>query len=478
MNYQTTANLVVKALGGVSNIASYTNCMTRLRVHVTDASLVEEQNLRAIEGVLGVVINGVSVQVVFGPGTVSKVAEAFGAVLNKLTDAEKKVAKVTSCEEKESVKQLKLKTYIQRGLKHIANIFVPLLPGIIAGGLINGITSALDVYTANLFADAWWYEAIRSCGWVIYAYLPVLVGMNASKEFKGSGVLGAVVGGLCVMHPAMPLVAQGGSLDAPFWFVSIPYDPTSGGIIAACIAGISVAFVERWVRTYVPDVLSTLVTPLVAVVAGALLTVGILVPFGEFVTTSLFMVLELIFEQTSVVGGFLLASTYLVLVGDGLHQVFIPIHQILNDPANPTQGINYLLPVLMMAGGGQVGAVCALYVKTRNTKLKNIIRASLPAGFLGVGEPLLYGVTLPLGKPFITACIGSGIGGAVAVLLRVGAISQGVSGLLGTLIIKPGTWAFYLVALFCSYLSGMLLTLMFGINEDQISRVFGGEGPE
>jgi PTS system sucrose-specific IIC component len=146
---------------------------------------------------------------------------------------------------------------------------------------------------------------------------------------------------------------------------------------------------------------------------------------------------------------------------------------MLNDPSGPTGGINYLLPILMMAGGGQVGSGFALYFKTKNKKLKGFIRDSIPVGILGVGEPLMYAVTLPLGKSFITACLGSGFGGIAASLFHIGAVAQGASGLFGLLIVEPGKQIQYVISMLIAYTAGFLLTWFFGVDEKRINEVYG-----
>ena len=158
----------------------------------------------------------------------------------------------------------------------------------------------------------------------------------------------------------------------------------------------------------------------------------------------------------------------------GLHQALIPIHILLNDPLGATKGINYFLPIIITAGGGQVGAGVALYIKTKNKKLRKILKDTIPAGILGMGEPLMYGVTLPLKKPFVTACLGSGFGGIAAVMLHLGTITQGVSGLLALLIVIPGSQLLFLLAMFFSYLGGFVLTYFWGVDEGKIFEMYGG----
>jgi len=174
-----------------------------------------------------------------------------------------------------------------------------------------------------------------------------------------------------------------------------------------------------------------------------------------------------------ILGGYILAAGFFPLVSVGLHQALTPIHTLLNEPTGPTKGINYLLPILMMAGGGQVGAGIAIYMKTRSKKLKTMVRDSITVGILGIGEPLMYAVTLPLGKPFITACLGSGIGGLLAALFHLGTISQGVSGLFGLLIVVPGTWLYFIIAMLGAYVGGFVLTYFFGVDDDRIEDIYG-----
>ena len=222
-----------------------------------------------------------------------------------------------------------------------------------------------------------------------------------------------------------------------------------------------------------PDILQTFFTPLLTVIIGCLVKLLVLQPLGAFLTTGIFVILNFIYDKLGVVGGYILSAGFLPLVAVGLHQALTPIHAMLNDPNGATQGINYLLPILMMAGGGQVGAGFALYLKTKNKKLKQLTRDSLPVGILGIGEPMMYAVTLPLGKPFITACLGSGLGGILASLFHLGTVSQGVSGLFGLLIVVPGTQLFYIIAMVGAYIGGFILTYFVGVDHQRIDDVYG-----
>ncbi|WP_040213099.1 PTS transporter subunit EIIC [Clostridium polynesiense] len=471
MNYAEIAKEVLALLGGKENVTGNATCMTRLRVGVKDLSLVNVENLKKVEGVLGVVKSD-TLQIVFGPGKVNRVGAEFskltGLSLGSVDENLEDLTKKNKAENK-----AKQTSPVQVFLKHIANIFVPLLPGIIAAGLINGLTNVINVSTKGAYSGVWWYELIRTLGWALFAYLPILVAMNATKEFKGSPVLGAVIGALSVSHAAMPLLATFNEAKVILPFTGKVFNPAAGGLLAALISGILVAYLERLIRKYMPDLLDTFFTPLFTLLIGGFISLIILQPLGALLTSSIVSVLNFLYQDLGVIGGYILSASFLPLVSVGLHQALTPIHAILNDPAGVTKGVNYLLPILMMAGGGQVGAGLALYLKTKSQKLKRLTRDSLPIGVLGVGEPMMYAITLPLGRPFITACLGAGVGGVLSSLFKIGTISQGVSGLFGLLIVQPGNQMSYVIAMLAAYAGGFVLTWFFGVDHKRIAEIYG-----
>lgn len=471
LSLREVAQQVLEHVGGRENVRGNATCMTRLHVTVVDTSKIDVSALKKVEGVMGVV-EGQTVQIVFGPGKVNKVGAEFSSLTNIAIGAEdNSVADVAK--QNKSAMTAKQTSGVQRFFKHFANIFVPLLPGIIAAGMINGLTNLINVSTKNAFIGEWWYSLIQTLGWALFAYLPVFVGMNAAKEFKGSAILGGIGGALSVAVPAMPLLRIINENPILLPFTNAQFKPATGGLIAALMTGILFAYLERSVRKVMPEILDTFLTPLVTVILGGLLSLLVLQPVGGFLSTGIFGVLNFIYTTLGIFGAYILSSIFLPIVSVGLHGVLAPIHAMLNDPTGPTQGVNYLLPILMMAGGGQVGAGAALYVRTKNVKLKSYIRASLPVGILGVGEPMMYAVTLPLIKPFITACLGAGLGGILIRLFQVGTISQGVSGLFALLIVQPGQQLLFILAMLAAYAGGFVLTWFFGFEEDKINDVFG-----
>lgn len=475
MNDKELSSQLYTKLGGNENVVANDACMTRLRIRVKDTSKVDMQGIKELDGVMSTV-EGDPVQIVLGPGRVNKVLDEFSQISGLAKGQANEDLAATAHANKAAQKAKYSDKPVQAFLKKIASIFVALLPGIIAAGLINGISNVINVATGNAFTGDWWYQGIRSMGWALFAYLPIMVGYNAAREFGGSASLGGIAGALCIANAAMPLLAPGAA--DPEKAILLPltgaaYNPAAGGMIAALIAGAFFAVLEQRIRKIMPNTLDTFLSPLLVLIIGSFAMMLVIQPLGAWLTTGIFAALNFAYGQLGVLGGYLLSAGFLPLVSVGLHQALTPIHALLNDPNGATQGVNYLLPILMMAGGGQVGAGFALYLKTKNSKLRRFISESIPVGILGIGEPMMYAVTLPLVRPFITACLGAGVGGALAALFHIGTVSQGVSGLFGLLIVVPGQQIFYVIAMLAAYLGGFVLTWFFGVDEQRINEFYG-----
>lgn len=220
-------------------------------------------------------------------------------------------------------------------------------------------------------------------------------------------------------------------------------------------------------RKVIPDAVDIIVTPTIALLAVGLITIFFIMPFAGFISGNLIGAINWTLEVGGAFSGFVLGTAFLPLVMLGLHQVLTPIHiEMIND-----SGMTLLLPMLAMAGAGQVGASIALWIRCKKNKsLTNMIKGALPVGILGIGEPLIYGVTLPLGRPFVTACIGGGIGGAVIGLFgNVGAIAIGPSGVALIPLIANGLWLKYVIGLIAAYAGGFIATYLFGTPKEAMA---------
>ncbi|HCY8846871.1 TPA: PTS transporter subunit EIIC [Staphylococcus aureus] len=467
---QQLAERIIAAVGGMDNIDSVMNCMTRVRIKVLDENKVDDQELRHIDGVMGV-IHDERIQVVVGPGTVNKVAnhmaELSGVKLgdpipHNHNDSEKMDYKSYAADKakanKEAHKAKQKNGKLNKVLKSIANIFIPLIPAFIGAGLIGGIAAVLsNLMVAGYISGAWITQLITVFNVIkdgMLAYLAIFTGINAAKEFGATPGLGGVIGGTTL------LTGIAGKNILMNVFTGEPLQPGQGGIIGVIFAVWILSIVEKRLHKIVPNAIDIIVTPTIALLIVGLLTIFIFMPLAGFVSDSLVSVVNGIISIGGVFSGFIIGASFLPLVTLGLHHIFTPIHiEMINQ-----SGATYLLPIAAMAGAGQVGAALALWVRCkRNTTLRNTLKGALPVGFLGIGEPLIYGVTLPLGRPFLTACIGGGIGGAViGGIGHIGAKAIGPSGVSLLPLISDNMYLGYIAGLLAAYAGGFVCTYLFG----------------
>lgn len=458
MGNQSLPHQLIELLGGKDNFLSVDHCMTRLRVQVRNDEKVQIAEIQKLPGVLGVV-NDETIQVVLGPGKVQQVTEEICQILNVkkgelISQSESsQVDKLDqlSQETKQKFKK-KNQTPFKLFLRKIGQIFIPLLPGIIGAGLLSGIVNL--AVTFGVDQNQTILQILSFISKCLFGYLAIFVGMNTAKEFGGTPVLGGIIG-LVVFNPAIK--------DLKLSIFGETVTAGRGGLIAVLIAAWLVAVVERQLRKVVPSVLDIIVTPLVTLIVVGLATFYVVQPVGGFLSEMITNGFQYAIDMGGPIAGYILSAFFLPLVLTGLHHGLIPIHTELLQ----TLGANPLLPILAMAGAGEVGAAIAIWMKTKKKSLRSIIPAALVPGVLGVGEPLMYGVTIPLGRPFLTACLGGGFGGAFIAWagVKVNAVG-GISGLPLTLLVMENKYLLFLGGIFIAYLGGFILTYLFGYKEE------------
>lgn len=456
------AREIYEKVGGMGNVSKIIHCMTRVRMDIREDGLVQLEDLKAIDGVMGVVEDD-TLQVIVGPGTVNKVAgkmvEMAGVKLGEpihVTEAAstsssknsgreeaERMAAATKAEQKK-----KNNTPIKRVLKSISNIFVPMIPAFVGAGIIGGIAAIIsNLLLAGDISGDNWVNIVTVLNIIkngLFVYLQIFVGINAAREFGGTDSLGGIVGGIVYlsgMNPEMPLpnIFTGGDLAAG-----------QGGIIGVIFAVWLIVLLEKRLHKLIPEAIDIIITPTIALLVVGMLTIFLIMPIAGLISSSLVGAINWVLNVGGAFSGFVLGATFLPMVMFGLHQILTPIHIEMIS----STGMTLLLPILAMAGAGQVGAAIALWIKCKkNKKLTNMIKGSLPVGILGIGEPLIYGVTLPLGRPFVTACIGGGIGGAViGAIGGIGSIAIGPSGVALVPLIADGKWMGYILGLLAAYI--------------------------
>ncbi|MER7950935.1 PTS transporter subunit EIIC [Streptomyces sp. NPDC096079] len=452
------AAAILPLVGGPGNISSVAHCMTRLRLGLRDRSLVRDEALKALPSVLGVVEDD-TYQIVLGPGTVARVTPEFEALVAEAPapahTAEELADRGAALK---AARKARNATPFKLFLRRIANIFVPLIPALIGCGIIAGLNGLL----INLGWLPGVTPALAAMASGFMALIAVFVGYNTAKEFGGTAILGGAVAAIIVFPGVAKIDAFGQTLS-----------PGQGGVLGALGAAVLAVYVEKWCRRWVPESLDVLVTPTLTVLISGLVTIfGLMFVAGE-ISRAIGEAADWLLANAGAGAGLLLGGLFLPLVMLGLHQALIPIHTTLIEQ----QGYTVLLPILAMAGAGQVGAAMAVYLKLpRNGSLRRTIKSALPAGFLGVGEPLIYGVSLPLGRPFVTACVGGAFGGGFVGLFsmlgdKVGSTAIGPSGwaLFPLLDGNKGlgeTIAIYAGGLLVGYLAGFVATYFFGFSKE------------
>ncbi|MBF0795349.1 PTS transporter subunit EIIC [Mammaliicoccus lentus] len=461
------AKEILDKVGGKDNLEKVIHCMTRVRMSIVDYTKVDIEGLKNIKGVMGVVEDDM-IQVVVGPGTVNKVANEMSTIIGvplgetiKKNQSNKEKVEQEADLFKQNINK-KNQTPFKRVLRSIANIFVPLIPAFVGAGLIGGISAVLsNLLTAGTIDGASWEQFVLVFNIIkdgIFAYLVIYVGINAAKEFGATPGLGGVIGGttmLTGMNPESPLKNI---------FNGEPLEAEQGGVIGVIIAVWLLSLIEKRLHKIVPTAVDIIVTPTITLFIMGLGTIFVIMPIAGFISNGLLGVIDWVLNIGGAFSGFILGATFLPLVMFGLHQVLTPIHiEMINQ-----SGATYLLPILAMAGAGQVGAAFALWVRCRkNKKIINLLKGALPVGILGIGEPLIYGVTLPLGRPFITACIGGGVGGAViGAIGHIGASAIGPSGVSLIPLISHNMYVGYIAGLLAAYLGGFIFTYLFGTNKE------------
>ncbi|MDK9845588.1 PTS transporter subunit EIIC [Staphylococcus equorum] len=462
---QKLAEHIIDAVGGLDNMDNVINCMTRVRIKVIDENKVDYDKLKATQGVMGVVKDE-RVQVVVGPGTVNKVADhisqlsgvRLGETIPHNSTNYKADAEAKAQENKTAIQSKQKRGAFNKLLKTIANIFIPLIPAFIGAGLIGGIAAVLsNLLAAGQISGDWVTQLVTVFNVIkdgMLAYLAIFTGINAAKEFGATPGLGGVIGGTTLLTG---LTDENAITNI---FTGEPLQPGQGGIIGVIFAVWLLSIIEKRLHKIVPNAVDIIVTPTITLFIIGLLTIFIFMPLAGFVSDGLVSVINATISIGGVFSGFIIGAFFLPLVMLGLHHIFTPIHiEMINQT-----GATYLLPIAAMAGAGQVGAALALWVRCRkNTTLRNTLKGALPVGFLGIGEPLIYGVTLPLGKPFFTACIGGGIGGAVVGGIgHIGATAIGPSGISLLPLISDHMYLGYIAGLLAAYAGGFVFTYFLG----------------
>ncbi|MDU7015681.1 MAG: sucrose-specific PTS transporter subunit IIBC, partial [Streptococcus mitis] len=453
MNNQEIAKKVIDALGGRENVNSVAHCATRLRVMVKDEGKINKEVIENLEKVQGAFFNSGQYQIIFGTGTV-----------NKMYDEVVALGLPTSSKDDMKAEAAKQGNWFQRAIRTFGDVFVPIIPVIVATGLFMGVRGLLTALGMTLPADVTTYTQILTD--TAFIILPGLVVWSTFRVFGGNPAVGIVLGMMLVSGslPNAWAVASGGEVTAMNIFGFIPVVGLQGSVLPAFIIGVVGAKFEKAVRRVVPDVIDLLVTPFVTLLVMSILGLFVIGPVFHVVENYILIATKAILSMPFGLGGFLIGGVHQLIVVSGVHHIFnlLEVQLLAADHANP---FNAIITAAMTAQGA---ATVAVGVKTKNPKLKTLAFPAALSAFLGITEPAIFGVNLRFRKPFFLSLIAGAIGGGLASILGLAGTGNGITIIPGTMLyIGNGQLAQYLLMVAVSFVLGFALTYMFGYEDEK-----------
>ena len=429
MDYRKTAQEILGYVGGSKNIVSAAHCATRLRLVIADNSKADKEAIENVDGVKGVFEASGQLQIILGTGTVNKVFDEFIAIAG-ITASTKAEAKEAAAEKQ---------NWFMKAIKLLGDIFVPIIPAIVASGFLMGIMNALDFMNANGFltinTNSSIYVFANLFSNIAYTFLQILIAFSAAKAFGANQYLGAVIG-MIMIHPSLQnaytVATEGVQQTQSVFFGLYHIDMVGyqGHVIPVIIAVWILSVLEKKLHKVVPAALDLFVTPLVSVFVTGYLTLSIVGPIFVWGENAILGAIQWMLTLPLGLGSLIMGGLYAPTVVTGIHQMYtaIDIGQLAK------YGVTYWLPLASAANVAQGAAALAVGVKSKDQKIKSLALPSSLSAFMGITEPAIFGVNLRFFKPFIAGCIGGGCGALYASLVHLGAKGTGVTGIFGILL--------------------------------------------
>ena len=456
MDYRKTAQEIYDHIGKKENIISAAHCATRLRLVISDNSKADKEYVENIEGVKGVFFAQGQMQIILGTGVVNKVYDEFIRIAGVSESSKEDLKKVAASRANP----------VQRMIKTLGDIFVPIIPAIVASGFLMGIMEALNFMVNNGFLNIDTSGSIYIFAQLFsntaYTFLPILIAYSGAKVFGANPYLGAVIG-MIMIHPnlqnAWTVATEGVKATQKVWFglYSIDMVGYQGHVIPVIIAVWVLAQIEKRLHKIVPAMFDLFVTPLVSVFVTGYLTLSIIGPIFVAVENGLLNGIQWLIALPFGVGSFIMGALYAPTVVAGVHHMYtiIDLGQISKF------GVTYWLPLASAANIAQGGAALAVALKTKDQKIKSMAVPSALSACMGITEPAIFGVNLRFGKPFVMGCIGGAVGALFASVTGLGATGTGVTGIFGILLCLNNPVS-YILMFVIAFGVAFVLTWLFG----------------
>jgi len=454
MDYVKISRALLPLLGGKANIASAAHCATRLRLVLADDALADTAAIGRIEGVKGCFRNAGQLQVIFGTGVVNKVYAAFIAEAGISESSKSEAADIAA---------RKLNPF-QRIARLLSNIFVPIIPAIVASGLLMGLLGMVKTYGWVNPENAL-YIMLDMCSSAAFIILPILIGFTAAREFGGNPFLGATLSGI-LTHPALTNAwgVASGFHTMNFFGFEVAMIGYQGTVFPVLLAVWFMSMLEKQLRRVIPDALDLILTPFLTVILSGFIALLIIGPAGRMLGDGISFVLSTLIAHAGWLAGLVFGGLYSVIVITGVHHSFHAIEAGLL--GNPSIGVNFLLPVWAMANVAQGGACLAVWFKTRDAKIKAISLPSAFSALLGITEAAIFGINLRFMKPFIAGLVGGALGGAWVVSVHVYMTAVGLTGLPGMAIVQAGSLLNYIIGIAIAFISAFVISYLLKYKTD------------
>ena len=463
MNNTEIAKSVIEAIGGKENVSSVAHCATRLRIMVKDKEKIDTNRVENIEKVQGAFFNAGQFQIIFGTGTVNRIYdEVVSLGLPTSTTSEMKA---------EAAKQ---GNWFQRAVRTFGDVFVPIIPAIVATGLFMGLRGLLEAFGVVLPSDFLIYSKILTD--TAFIALPALVVWSTFKVFGGNQTIGIVLG-LMLISGSLPNaweVAQGGEIVPIKFFGLVDVVGLQGSVLPAFIIGVVGANFEKWVRKYVPEVLDLLVTPFITLFVMSILGLFVLGPIFHQVEKVILSLTTTVLYLPFGLGGLIIGGTHQLIVVSGVHHIF----NLLEINLLSATGQNAFNAIITAAMTAQGAAAVAIGVKTKSPKLKALTFPAALSAFLGITEPVIFGVNLRFRKPFVLSLLAGALGGALSALLGLAGTSNGITIIPGSMLyVGNQQLPQYLFMVAVSFALGFTFTYLFGYDDSMLDTPVEAEGP-
>lgn len=456
--YQASAEQILALVGGKENIISAAHCATRLRLVLKDEAKANVNEILKVDLVKGQFANGGQFQIIIGSGTVDEVYKRF-IEAGGISEATKSEVKQAAAQKMNPVQKL---------VKTLSDVFVPLIPALVASGLMMGLNNVLTAgglfFPEQSLVEA--YPALADIAAMIntfasaaYAFLPILIGFSATKLFGGNPYLGAVMGMIMVSGDLLNAYGYGTAVTEgtiPVWNIlglSIEKVGYQGTVLPVLAASFILAFVEKKLHKVIPEVLDNLLTPLLTVLVTGFITFtvvgGIMRTAGDLLTGGIVW----LHDSLGIIGGMIFGFIYSPLTMTGMHHSLLPVEIQLIAASG-----SFLLAIASCNNVAQGGATLCAMLRTRDKKMKSIAATSGVSALLGITEPAMFGVNLKLKYPFYGAMLGSALGGGYVTLTNVLNSSPGSAGMIGFVCVRPGDMLNFLIGVGISVVAGFGFT--------------------